>query len=82
MSEINYVCSLGPRCHTSKMLKRNKLKLASYPGSILKINPSVIGDILEYSSYTLLIKVLPVLVVFIAAGAKGKLTEYKARLRI
>ena len=31
MGEVNYVCSLGPRCHTAQFLKRNKLKLASYP---------------------------------------------------
>ena len=31
MPEINYVCSLGPRCHTAQMLKRNNLKKASYP---------------------------------------------------
>jgi len=29
--EVNYVCSLGPFCHTASFLKRNKLKLASYP---------------------------------------------------
>ena len=31
MSEINYACSLGGRCHSSKILKRNNLKLCSYP---------------------------------------------------
>lgn len=29
--EINYVCSLGGMCHSSQILKRNKLKLCSYP---------------------------------------------------
>jgi hypothetical protein len=31
MPIVNYVCSLGPRCHTSGLLKRNQLKKASYP---------------------------------------------------
>jgi len=29
--EIKYVCSLGSLCHTASFLKRNKLKLESYP---------------------------------------------------
>jgi hypothetical protein len=29
--EITYVCSLGPFCHTASFLKRNQLKMASYP---------------------------------------------------
>lgn len=28
---INYVCSLGDRCHTAKFMKRLNLKLVSYP---------------------------------------------------
>lgn len=31
MFEINYTASLGTLCHTSQMLKRNNLKLCSYP---------------------------------------------------
>jgi hypothetical protein len=31
MSEINYVSSLGSLCHCSQLLKRNNLKLVSYP---------------------------------------------------
>ena len=31
MLEINYTCSLGSLCHSSQILKRNKLKLCSYP---------------------------------------------------
>ena len=31
MSEINYTCSLGGLCHSSQILKRNNLKLCSYP---------------------------------------------------
>jgi len=31
MSEINYTCSLGSLCHSSQLLKRNNLKLCSYP---------------------------------------------------
>jgi len=31
MLEINYTCSLGGVCHSSQILKRNKLKLCSYP---------------------------------------------------
>ena len=31
MLEITYTCSLGSICHSSKILKRNNLKLCSYP---------------------------------------------------
>jgi hypothetical protein len=31
MLEINYTCSLGPFCHSSQILKRNNLKVCSYP---------------------------------------------------
>ena len=31
MLEINYTCSLGSLCHSSQLLKRNNLKLCSYP---------------------------------------------------
>ena len=31
MLEINYTCSLGEICHSSCILKRNNLKLCSYP---------------------------------------------------
>jgi hypothetical protein len=31
MSEINYTSSLGSVCHSSQILKRNNLKLCSYP---------------------------------------------------
>ena len=31
MEEINYTCSLGSLCHSSQILKRNNLKLCSYP---------------------------------------------------
>ena len=31
MLEINYTCSLGGMCHSSQILKRNNLKLCSYP---------------------------------------------------
>lgn len=29
--EINYVCSLGQSCHSAQLLKRNNLKVNSYP---------------------------------------------------
>ena len=29
--EIKYTCSFGPTCQSSQILKRNKLKLCSYP---------------------------------------------------
>jgi hypothetical protein len=29
--EINYICSLGLLCHSANILKRNKIKLCSYP---------------------------------------------------
>ena len=31
MEEINYTCSLGSYCHSSQLLKRNNLKLSSFP---------------------------------------------------
>ena len=31
MLEINFTCSLGSMCHSSAILKRNNLKLCSYP---------------------------------------------------
>ena len=31
MLEINYTCSLGSLCQSSQILKRNNLKLCSYP---------------------------------------------------
>ena len=31
MLEINYTCSLGSLCHSSQILKRNRLKIYSYP---------------------------------------------------
>lgn len=31
MLEINYTCSLGSMCHSSQILKRNNLKIYSYP---------------------------------------------------
>jgi hypothetical protein len=31
MEEINYTCSLGSFCHSSQLLKKNNLKLCSYP---------------------------------------------------
>ena len=31
MTEINYVCSLGSLCQSSQILKRNNLKICSYP---------------------------------------------------
>jgi len=31
MLKINYTCSLGSLCHSSQILKQNKLKLCSYP---------------------------------------------------
>ena len=31
MLEVKYTCSLGPYCHSSHLLKRNSLKLCSYP---------------------------------------------------
>lgn len=31
MSEIKFTCSLGGMCHSSQILKRNRLKICSYP---------------------------------------------------
>ena len=38
MLEINYTCSLGGTCHSSQILKRNNLKLCSYPFDWIFLN--------------------------------------------
>ena len=38
MLEINYTCSLGSLCHSSQLLKRNNLKLCSYPFDWIFLN--------------------------------------------
>lgn len=47
MSEINYVCSLGPLCHSSEIFKRNKYKLCSYPFDWIYSNCDNIIDIID-----------------------------------
>ena len=45
--EINHVCSLGGLCHSSQILKRNKLKVCSYPFDWIFSNPNMIIDCIE-----------------------------------
>lgn len=45
--EINYTCSLGTLCHSSQILKRNKLKLCSYPFDWIFSNCDNIIDCIE-----------------------------------
>ena len=45
--EINYICSLGPLCHTANVLKRNKLKLCSYPFDWIFSNTDIITHCLD-----------------------------------
>jgi len=45
--EINHVCSLGGLCHSSQILKRNKLKVCSYPFDWIFSNTSMIIDCIE-----------------------------------
>ena len=47
MTTINFVCSLGPRCHTAGFLKRNNLKKTSYPFDWIFSNPEMILHCLE-----------------------------------
>ena len=56
MSEISYVCSLGPRCHTAQMLKRNNLKLASYPFDWIFANLETVIHCIENNFEALLDK--------------------------
>ena len=45
--DINYVCSLGPRCHTACLLKQNNLKKASYPFDWIFSNMDMVLHCLE-----------------------------------
>ena len=45
--EINYVCSLGTLCHTSQLLKINKIKKCSYPFDWIFSNCDIIIHCLE-----------------------------------
>ena len=47
MLEINYTCSLGTKCQSSNILKRNKLKLCSYPFDWIFSNYDNIIDCIE-----------------------------------
>jgi hypothetical protein len=44
---IEYVCSLGTLCHTANLLKRNKLKMVSYPFDWIFSNMNMIIHCLE-----------------------------------
>ena len=45
--EVNYVCSLGPLCHTANILKRNDIKLCSYPFDWIFSNTDIISHCVE-----------------------------------
>jgi hypothetical protein len=45
--EINNVCSLGTLCHTATLLKRNNLKISSYPFDWIFSNINIIIDCIE-----------------------------------
>lgn len=45
--DINYTCSLGPRCHTACLLKNNHLKKASYPFDWIFSNIDMVIHCLE-----------------------------------
>ena len=47
MLSINYTCSFGSLCHSSKILKRNNLKLCSYPFDWIFSNCDNIIDCIE-----------------------------------
>jgi hypothetical protein len=54
MTEVKYVCSLGPRCHTAQFLKRNNLKLESYPFDWVFANLDMVMHCLADNFETLL----------------------------
>jgi hypothetical protein len=56
MLEINYTCSLGSLCHSSQILKRNKLKLYSYPFDWIFSHSDIITHCLEDDFNTFLDK--------------------------
>jgi len=45
--EVNYVCSFGPSCQTANILKRNDIKLFSYPFDWIFSNPDIISHCVE-----------------------------------
>ena len=45
--EIKHVCSLGSLCHTSQMLKQNKLKKCSYPFDWIFSTSDVVIDCIK-----------------------------------
>ena len=45
--EIKYICSLGNSCHTAYILKRNKLKLESYPFDWIISNCKMVKHCIE-----------------------------------
>jgi len=47
MLDINHICSLGSLCHTAEFIKRNKLKLSSYPFDWIFSNYSDIISCIE-----------------------------------
>jgi hypothetical protein len=47
MLEIKYTCSLGQVCHTSQLLKRNNLKVCSYPFDWIFSRCDIILDCIE-----------------------------------
>ena len=54
--EINHVCSLGSSCHTSFFLKRNKLKVVSYPFDRIVSNYMMVQHCIEDEFRTFLDK--------------------------
>ena len=45
--EINYVCSLGTRCHVAQILKNNNLKKCSYPFDWIFSDPDIVKHCIE-----------------------------------
>ena len=45
--EINHACSFGTLCHSARILKRNELKICSYPFDWIFSNPNMIIDCIE-----------------------------------
>jgi hypothetical protein len=45
--EVNYACSFGPSCHAANILKRNNIKVCSYPFDWIFSNPDIISHCVE-----------------------------------
>jgi hypothetical protein len=72
--DIKYVCSLGNSCHTAYILKRNKLKVVSYPFDWIISNYKIIKHCIEDNFHIFLDKTY---YMSIEGGTKCRHTYYE-----